>query len=111
MVNGNNILIGITIITIIFMSTLAIYSFIKDALMDSIESVVLGTLALCIAWIGVFSLHFVKLQKDIAYYNTCIENDYTVYLNENKIEHPDKLNVKRYGITFDDEKKEVILSD
>lgn len=111
MVNGNDILIGIMIITIIFMSTFTVYSFIKDVFMDSIESAIVGTIALCIAWLGIFGLQFVKSQKDITYYNTCVENGYTVSVNGYILEHPEKVNIKGYDISFDDEKKEVILSD
>ena len=50
-------------------------------------------------------------EKEIEKYNTCVSNDYEVYLNGSKVELPDKLNVKSYDITFDDDKKEVILSD
>lgn len=50
-------------------------------------------------------------EKEIEKYNTCISNDYEVYLNGSKVEYPDKLNIKGYNVTFDDKKKEVILSD
>ena len=55
--------------------------------------------------------HYKRSIDNVAYYNTCIEKNYTVYLNGNEVEHPDKLNVKSYNITFDDEKKEVLLSN
>lgn len=50
-------------------------------------------------------------EKEIEKYNTCISNDYEVYLKGSKVEYPDKLNTDDYKFTFDDKKKEVILSD
>lgn len=52
-----------------------------------------------------------RSNEEIEHYETCIENDYTVYLNGEKVSYPDKLNIKGYNVTFDDKKKEVILSD
>ena len=52
-----------------------------------------------------------RSNEEIEHYETCIENDYTVYLNGNEVEHPDKIQAKNYYITFDDEKKEVLLSN
>lgn len=44
-------------------------------------------------------------------YDKCLADNYTVYLNGSKVKYPDKLQAEDYKITFDDKKKEVILSD
>ena len=43
-------------------------------------------------------------------YSECIADNYTVFLNGEELSYPDKSNVKGYNITFDDEKKEIILN-
>lgn len=110
MIIGTAIVIIMIIITIIYIGFVIVYGLIKDALISSINSMVLGVIVLCAAWLGIFGLQFVKSEKDITYYNTCIENDYTVYLNGKEVQHPDKLDIEGYYITFDDEKKEIILN-
>lgn len=44
-------------------------------------------------------------------YSECLADNYTVFLDGEKVTYPDKLNVKGYNITFDDEKKQVLLSN
>lgn len=65
----------------------------------------------CALCFGFICWHNEKLSEKIEYYNTCIENDYTVYLNGTKVENPDKIKINGYDITFDDEKKEVVLNE
>lgn len=110
MIIGTAIVIIMIIITIIYIGFVIVYGLIKDALISSINSMVLGVIVLCAAWLGIFGLQFVKSEKEITYYNACIENGYTVYLNGNEVQHPDKLDIEGYYITFDDEKKEIILN-
>lgn len=63
---------------------------------------------LCFAFI---CWHNERSNEEIEHYETCVSNDYTVYLNGEKVSYPDKLNIKGYNVTFDDKKKEIILSD
>ena len=44
-------------------------------------------------------------------YIQCISDGYTVYLNGEKVLHPDKINLSKYHITIDDDNKVVILSE
>lgn len=112
MIIGTAIVIIMIIITIIYIGFVIVYGLIKDALISSINSMVLGVIVLCAAWLGIFGLQFVKSEKDITYYNACIENGYTVYLNGNEVQHPDKIEIKNYyNYTIDDDKKEIIISD
>lgn len=61
--------------------------------------------------VAYFPVRMTIREKEIEKYNTCVSNDYEVYLNGSKVEYPDKLNTDGYEFTFDDEKKEIILSD
>lgn len=97
------------IIIMIMMALLVIINMIRYLVTKS-KSVLYQQLfyffVLCIS----FCCWYYKRSIDnVAYYNTCIENDYTVYLNGEEVEHPDKLDVEDYSVTFDDEKKKIIL--
>lgn len=112
MIIGTAIVIIMIIITIIYIGFVIVYGLIKDALISSINSMVLGVIVLCAAWLGIFGLQFVKSEKQIDYYYTCVSNDYTVYLDGTKVENPDKIEIKNYyNYTIDDDKKEIIISD
>lgn len=111
MIMETAIVIIMIIITIIYIGFVIVYGLIKDSLINFINSMVLGVIVLCAAWLGIFGLQFIKSQKDRTYYNTCVENGYTVSVNGYILEHPEKFNIKGYDISFDDKKKEVILSD
>lgn len=53
----------------------------------------------------------INKNKDITYetYQTNIENGYTVYLDGEKVSHPDKIILDGYKVEFDDEDKEILL--
>lgn len=108
MVRFNTIMI---IVIMIMMALLVIINMIRYLVTKSKSALyqqLFYFFALCV---GFCCWHYKRSIDNVAYYNTCIEKNYTVYLNENEVEHPDKLNVKGYDITFDDEKKKVLLSD
>lgn len=97
------------IIIMIMMALLVIINMIRYLVTKSKSALyqqLLYTFVFCIF----FCCWYYKRSIDnVAYYNTCIENDYTVYLNGEEVEHPDKLDVEDYSVTFDDEKKKIIL--
>lgn len=108
MIKFNTIMI---IIFMIMMTLLVIINMIRYLATKS-KSVLYQQLlyffALCV---GFCCWHYKRSIDNVAYYNTCIEKNYTVYLNENEVVHPDKLDVKDYDIAFYDERKEVRLND
>lgn len=42
-------------------------------------------------------------------YHTCIKDGYTVYLDGEKVSHPDKIILDGYKVEFNDEDKEILL--
>lgn len=99
------------IIIMIMMALLVIINMIRYLVTKS-KSALYQQLLYAFVFCIIFCCWYYKRSIDnVAYYNTCIENDYTVYFNGEEVKHPDKLDVEDYSVTFDDEKKEVILSD
>lgn len=78
-------------------------------IVTNVFAVVFLLLTVCI--VAYFPMCMAVKKKQVEYYNTCVSNDYTVYLNGEKVSYPDKLNIKGYKISFDNKKKEIILSD
>lgn len=83
--------------------------YIYGNLFANVFAVVFLLLTVCI--IAYFPMCMAVKKKQVEYYNTCVSNDYTVYLNGEKVSYPNKLNIKGYKIIFDDKKEEIILSD
>lgn len=45
------------------------------------------------------------------HYYECIEDDYTVFSDGEKVAYPDKVDLDKYSIMIDDDNKEIILKE
>lgn len=50
-----------------------------------------------------------KADKD--HYYECVKDNYTVFLDGEKVTYPDKVDLDKYSITIDDDNKEIVLKE
>ena len=53
---------------------------------------------------------YAREEQEVNNHNQCLLEGYTVYLDGNAVENPDKLDIHNYTVMVNDEDKDIILS-